>query len=78
MDSRTSTGTQLNLVSATMPRDLQRNIGALISVRLYLCDRYCGIIIVPGGSMFMDLVGTSYTYPQIYLPTKFLKTYESS
>ncbi|XP_022328823.2 putative ATP-dependent RNA helicase DDX28 [Crassostrea virginica] len=31
-DSRTSTGTQLNLVSATMPRDLQRNIGALISM----------------------------------------------
>lgn len=28
-----STGVQLSLVSATMPRDLQKNIGSLISVR---------------------------------------------
>jgi hypothetical protein len=31
-----STGVQINLVSATIPRDLQNNIGSLISVSRYV------------------------------------------
>ena len=33
----------------------------------YIQFEYCGLIIVRGGSMFVDFVG--YTFPQIYVPT---------
>ena len=40
-----------------------------------LIEEYCGIIIVPGGSMFIDF---GYFYPRIYLATNIDQSNELS
>ena len=53
-----------------------------VNVYLYLTQHgirfyeYCRIIIVRGGSMFVDFVG--YPYPRIYVPVNFKQSIELS